>query len=155
MKKQILIITLALMTGVSLNSCKKGCTDDTADNYDSKAKKDDDSCEYSDHESPMITINEPSLSMYLMDTTSMQATIPISVDVSDNEGLHQVVITLTNVTDGTEALHIHLHPDATTASVDTSYVATVMHKDYTLTVTAEDHNENTATEEANTHVHME
>ncbi len=31
---------------VSMTSCKKGCTDETAENYNSKAKKDDNSCTY-------------------------------------------------------------------------------------------------------------
>lgn len=31
---------------VSMTSCKKGCTDETAENFDSKAKKDDNSCTY-------------------------------------------------------------------------------------------------------------
>jgi len=49
---------------------------------------------------------------------------------------------------------IHLHPDATSASVDTFYVGTVAHQDYTLTVTAEDHNENETVETKDTHIHM-
>jgi hypothetical protein len=49
---KILLIT-AVIAGVSLNSCKKGCDDQTANNYDSSAKKDDGSCVYN----PIITLN--------------------------------------------------------------------------------------------------
>ena len=153
MKKQVIIALMAIIVGFAMNSCKKkGCTDDVATNYDEKAKKDDNSCEYGDTTRPVITINEPTESMYHLMNGS--ATIPINVDITDNEGLHSVMIVLTNTTDDTEALHIHLHPDATSASVDTSFIGTEAHKDYTLTVTAGDHSENSSTDTKNTHIHM-
>lgn len=41
------IFTLALTTVIAFSSCKKeGCTDESATNYNSKAKKDNGSCEY-------------------------------------------------------------------------------------------------------------
>lgn len=43
--KIIAISSLLLITGLAVSSCKKGCTDPTAVNYNSKAKKDDGSCE--------------------------------------------------------------------------------------------------------------
>ena len=46
MKKTILYITI-LVVVASISSCrKKGCTDETATNYDTEAKKDDGTCEY-------------------------------------------------------------------------------------------------------------
>lgn len=158
MKKHILAIiaVVAATTVVTFTSCKKkGCTNERAENYDADAKKDDNTCVYGDTTRPVITINEPSKAEYMFDTATMQGVIPISIDVEDEGQLHEVKIVLTNTTDGVEALHIHLHPDETTASIDTSYIATMSHRDYELVVTATDHNENVATKTAETHVHME
>jgi hypothetical protein len=45
--KSLLYVTLALGLSAGFTSCKKeGCTDEKAKNYDSKAKKDNGSCEY-------------------------------------------------------------------------------------------------------------
>ncbi|CAG0962556.1 MAG: T9SS C-terminal target domain-containing protein [Bacteroidetes bacterium] len=47
--KKLFILTLALTLSAGFYSCKKkGCTDEAATNYDSKAKKDDGSCVYPD-----------------------------------------------------------------------------------------------------------
>lgn len=155
MKNIILIVLATITVGVTMNSCKKkGCTNELAINYDDKAKKDDDSCEYGDTTRPVITINDPSKDMYMLDMTTMTVRVPISVSISDNDGLHSVAIALTNTTAEEEVLHIHLHPDSKTATVDTFYTATKGHQDYELSIVAEDHNENEAKATANTHVHM-
>lgn len=158
MKKLLFLSSsfLAVICVISFTSCKKkGCTNEQAENYDADAKKDDNTCVYGDTTRPVITINEPSKAEYMFDTATMQGVIPISIDVEDEGELHEVKIVLTNTTDGVEALHIHLHPDETTASIDTSYTATMGHRDYELVITATDHEENTATKTAETHVHME
>ncbi|CAG5079496.1 hypothetical protein [Parvicella tangerina] len=50
--KNITKIGLAALVAasVSMTSCKKGCTDETAENYNEKAKKDDGSCTYAEPE---------------------------------------------------------------------------------------------------------
>ena len=53
MKKNfIATISLMALVGLTLNSCKKkeGCTDETATNYEKKAKVDDGTCEYPEAE---------------------------------------------------------------------------------------------------------
>lgn len=45
MKIYIIILT-AVGFALSVSSCRKGCTDPTADNYDASAKKSDESCTY-------------------------------------------------------------------------------------------------------------
>lgn len=47
------ILTIALFTSIALVSCrKKGCTDEMATNFDTKAQKDDGSCTYSNSNTP-------------------------------------------------------------------------------------------------------
>jgi hypothetical protein len=47
MKKRLFIMAMAILAVATLDSCaKKGCTDSSAENYYSKAKKDDGSCTY-------------------------------------------------------------------------------------------------------------
>lgn len=58
-RNYILLLALAFIT-LTISSCnKEGCTDETATNYDPKAKKDDGSCEYEDLtlKYPQITLN--------------------------------------------------------------------------------------------------
>jgi hypothetical protein len=46
-KMKIVLLSVLLLSLTNLTSCKKkGCTDTLAENYDSKAKKDDGSCTY-------------------------------------------------------------------------------------------------------------
>jgi hypothetical protein len=61
MKNKTVSLSLILVTALSIGlvSCKKeGCTDETATNYDSKAKKDDGSCVYEEVVTPTNTIVE-------------------------------------------------------------------------------------------------
>ena len=44
--KTLVISSLLLTTALTISSCKKGCTDPTAINYDEKAKKDNNTCQY-------------------------------------------------------------------------------------------------------------
>ncbi|MCB9195132.1 MAG: hypothetical protein H6598_02805 [Flavobacteriales bacterium] len=48
MSKITLTILISLTTIFSISSCKKGCTDASANNFNEEAKKDDGSCDYSD-----------------------------------------------------------------------------------------------------------
>ncbi len=105
---------------------------------------------------PEITIEEPTMHMYTIDTASTSVEVPIKVTATDNESLHELVVIVENTTDGSEILHIHLHPDVATASVDTmltlSYTSM---KDHTLTVTAKDHTDNSSSDTKDFHVHVD
>ncbi|MFK7786140.1 MAG: DUF4856 domain-containing protein [Crocinitomicaceae bacterium] len=46
--KSIVISSLVLVAGLAMTSCKKGCTDPSAINYDENAKKDNNTCQYED-----------------------------------------------------------------------------------------------------------
>ena len=47
MKKTTRVLGIAVFgAALALTSCKKGCTDSNANNFDPKAKKDDSSCTY-------------------------------------------------------------------------------------------------------------
>ena len=50
--KTLLIAGLSISLAGGMTSCKKGCVDSTATNYDEKAKKDDGTCEYASTTTP-------------------------------------------------------------------------------------------------------
>ncbi len=52
--KHIGLVLLTLGLATVITSCKKGCTDPSALNFDSNAKKDDNSCEYAVHGPQLI-----------------------------------------------------------------------------------------------------
>ena len=55
---KILFASTMVFAGIVLSGCsKKGCTDETAQNYNEEAKKDDGTCVYSDAKSQVITIS--------------------------------------------------------------------------------------------------
>lgn len=52
--KKLQITFLASLFILGFNNCRKGCTDPSANNYDEKAKKDDNTCEYIIDEDELI-----------------------------------------------------------------------------------------------------
>lgn len=99
MKLYILSIPLltVLLSAPLFTACKKeGCTDETALNYDEKAKKDDGSCEYG--ETPVVTFNISSPAegtvYYIGDTVYLDAT------VSSTGELHGYEVVIHNKSNG-------------------------------------------------------
>ena len=106
MKRFLILIVASSLTLAATNSCKKkGCTDETAVNYNEKAKKDDGSCLYT----PIISIigsNDTIVSVgntytdlgataINKDGSTAEVTVENLVD-SSTVGQYQVIYTATN-----------------------------------------------------------
>jgi hypothetical protein len=74
------IAALALVLPAIISSCKKGCTDSAANNYDAEAKKEDESCTYDPAIDPISDVN---LQLYHMHGAS---TFSLGTDYSDDFG---------------------------------------------------------------------
>jgi hypothetical protein len=74
------IAALAVVLPAIISSCKKGCTDSVANNYDAEAKKEDESCTYDPAIDP---ISDVSLQLYHMHGAS---TFSLGTDYSDDFG---------------------------------------------------------------------
>lgn len=83
MKKYIVLSTLSIM---ALTACKKeGCTDETALNYNPKAKKDDNSCAYA----PSTTYSIPST--YVFSNSNGNSTVDFSGQIDRLNQLSEIV----------------------------------------------------------------
>lgn len=71
-------ISLALiLVPLFMYSCKKGCTDETASNYDPDARKDDNSCVYIEDEGPYLVVKlKFDSTQQRLDNFGQPATIP-------------------------------------------------------------------------------
>ncbi|MCH2234733.1 MAG: hypothetical protein MK078_10840 [Crocinitomicaceae bacterium] len=79
MKKEM-ILGAALVLGLGLASCKKkGCTDETAVNYEAGAKKDDGSCVYDEDDLPAYTADFKSLYNDYREAATQEFTIDPTV----------------------------------------------------------------------------
>lgn len=129
MKKSISILTVAALIGGGFSACNT--TDENV--------------------APTVTIMAPSAA----NNPHMSGqNMHIHVDFEDDTELHEVMLSVTRLHDGTEVYHQHGHPDAKTATweIDT-VLTTMMHSDFTFTATATDHDEETTTTTETIHMH--
>lgn len=164
MKKQIILIAMSTLLGViTFTSCKKGCTNELADNYNEKAKKDDGSCVFTDDEAPKITINKPTPGMYMIDSLGiLMMPISFDVDIEDNEGLKSISYELLYINKN-DSILMSVFQDLNgekIAKIDTSYKnteaiypLTIDHQNHNLIITAEDEAGNIKKDTASFFIH--
>lgn len=103
----IALILVLLLSGISLQSCKKeGCTDETAKNYDSKAKTDDGSCEYEPNFTFNITSPEDHKTFMLGDTVHIEAMFET---IDEVHGYSVKIINLSNNNEEVYVMEEHAH----------------------------------------------
>ena len=85
--RTIAISSIILIAGITATSCKKGCTDPTAINYDEKAKKDNSSCIYE----PVVT-GYTTPSTYLFADASGNSTVSFSGQTERLDQLSEMVV---------------------------------------------------------------
>lgn len=147
--KKVMYFMLAGSLVFGMGACKKkGCTDSTATNYDSNAKKDDGSCTYAaaptpDTEAPKVAIDAPAAN-----TTFVAGTdnISLAVTITDNKGVKEWTYT---VSDGTTEVDTKTETlskgKSETPSATITVPADAKDATYTITVTAKDEAGNTST----------
>lgn len=108
MKKSISILLVLLAVGFA--SCrKKGCTDETAQNYNPDAKKDDGSCEY--YDSATVNIMHPvEGTMY-----NLNDTVHIHGSISHTEELHGYHLELINMSENDTVVYTLMNHDHETS----------------------------------------
>jgi hypothetical protein len=123
MKKRTIKLLMPVLMGVlvTFGSCKKeGCTDPLAKNYDSKAKKDDGSCELEikDTEAPVISIFKPE------DNAEYEKgdTVFIEIKVTDNVEMHEVVVHIHRHTTDEEVFHLDRHSHSKEVNINSYWV---------------------------------
>ena len=131
MKKTISILTIAALIGAAFTSCN---TEDPVEN-----------------EAPTVNIMEPSVANNPhMSGQSMH----IHVEFSDDEELHEAMVSIVRQHDGAEVFHHHIHEHSQTATVMADTVlTTAMHSDFVVTATATDHDGETTTATETIHMH--
>lgn len=110
-----LLIVLALASTTLFSSCKKeGCTDEKAENYDSDADKDDDSCTYPEEEETDdidFTISDPVAGT----TFGLGDTVHINTMITTTGEVHGYEVYLRNTSNNNEVVfeskeHAHDSP---------------------------------------------
>lgn len=144
MKKISFLFAVAAATtmAVSFSSCKKGCTDPEAVNYDEDVKKDDQSCTYPAVE---LTITSPVSS----DVYHNGDTINITGTASYYQEMHGYELYILNKTTGDTVHHAHAHEHGASLTITSSWVVSniTAHSDMELNVDLIlDHEGNTQSE---------
>jgi hypothetical protein len=73
-------------------------------------------------------------------------TVNIRANITDNEGIHMVHLSVIDNTTAGHLVHTEEHPDEKTYNLNQSFVAQAG-RSYTIDIDASDHNENTSKKE--------
>lgn len=115
-------------------------------------EKDDGSGPSVDSEAPGITIEAP------LEGTSYHVgdTMPIQIFVTENDQLHEIDVTLRDLSDSSRVFLLHRHQHGLQYTVDTSFVLTADagEKDFAVEVIASDHSGNVATKSITKYIEM-
>ena len=101
-------------------------------------------CGKNDDIAPEISITSPTNNQVF----SGGQTVNIKANVTDNEGIHMVHVSVTDNSTGGHLVHTEDHPDEKAFNVNQTFVG-VAGRTYTINIDATDHNENIAKKEVN------
>lgn len=110
--------------------------------------------DHTDKTAPTINIISPVGTEMMMSGD----TVKIQAEVTDNDELHEVSLSVTRTHMGNteEVMHKHYHSHTDKLTITEDYVIAVpgMHNDFKFIIKATDHNNNLNTDTAHLHVHM-
>ncbi|MCF8275765.1 MAG: hypothetical protein K9J17_03440 [Flavobacteriales bacterium] len=129
MKNSISILSVAILIASGFTSCTK----------------------IEENQAPVVTIISPSAT-----NNPYMSGMPITIHVeaTDDVGLHEIVVTVVREHDSVEVYshYDHSHEASYSFEVDTMFTTTT-HSDFTLTVTASDHEEEETVATETFHMH--
>lgn len=104
-----------------------------------------------DKSAPVITFISPDTTNYMSGMT-----MPIKFSVTENDELHEIQLTVTDLSTSNQLMILQMHKHGQTATIDTSMVIPSggMHRDFEIKAEASDHNGNEAIETITKHIHM-
>ena len=147
MKKVSLLVAVGIIAlSTSLTSCKKGCTDPAAANYDKDVKKDDKSCVYPE---TTLTVSNPTEAQMF----NLGDTVKINGTAEHYEELHGWSLYVLNKATGDTVLTDSEQTHGTSLTIQSSWVNNVtVHSDMQLVVNVTvDHNGTTKSQVVNFH----
>lgn len=147
MKKVSLLVALGIMAiSTCLTSCKRGCTDPAAANYEKGAKKDDNSCVYPE---TTLSISNPTEAQIF----NLGDTVKINGTAEHYEELHGWSLYIYNKTSSDTVFTSSDHTHGTNLTITSSWINNLTaHSDMELgVIVTVDHDGNVKKQVANFH----